>query len=56
MQHNENANPPTFFLTLDSLLQLMAKEDNMVCMYVHNVYIMIVIICVCDGYGAYVHM
>ena len=30
VQHNENANPPTFFLTLDVMLQLMAKDDNVV--------------------------
>ena len=30
MQHNENANPPTFFLTLDTLLSLMEKQGEMV--------------------------
>ena len=30
VQHNENANPPTFFLTLDVMLQLMTKDDNVI--------------------------
>ncbi len=30
MQHNENANPPTFFLTLDSLVQKMSRDGQMV--------------------------
>ena len=28
VQHDENANPPTFFLTLESLLNQMEKNDN----------------------------
>jgi len=31
VQHSENANPPTFFLTVETLLQRMQKEDEMVC-------------------------
>ena len=30
VQHSENANPPTFFLTMETLLQRMQKEDKMV--------------------------
>ena len=30
VQHNENVNPPTFFLTLDVMLQLMTKDDNVI--------------------------
>ena len=30
MQHNENVNPPTFFLTLETLIDRMQEEDKMV--------------------------
>ena len=30
VQHDENANPPTFFLTLETLIQQMGREDKMV--------------------------
>ncbi len=30
MQRNENANPPTFFLTMETLLQRMEAQDSMV--------------------------
>ena len=30
MQYNENANPPTFFLTLETLIHRMQEEDKMV--------------------------
>ena len=30
VQHSENANPPTFFLTLETLIQQMQREDKMV--------------------------
>ena len=30
VQHNENANPPTFFLTLETLIDRMQEEDKMV--------------------------
>lgn len=32
VQHDENANPPTFFLTLESLLNQMEKNNNTVSM------------------------
>lgn len=33
MQHNENANPPTFFLTLEVLIQEMQKQDQLVLVF-----------------------
>lgn len=30
VQHNENANPPTFFLTLETLIQRMETEEDVV--------------------------
>ena len=34
IQHNTNANPPTLFLTFESLLNKMEEEESMVCLYV----------------------
>lgn len=38
VQHNENANPPTFFLTLDTLLQLMTRDNNVDLVYLRKLY------------------
>ena len=48
VQHNENANPPTFFLTLETLVQRMQREDKMVGMWCGLTYQKTVNVCVQD--------
>ena len=38
VQHSENANPPTFFLTMETLLQRMQKEGKMVGLSVNHLH------------------
>ena len=38
VQHNENANPPTFFITMETLLSRMEAEDNMDMKFLSLVY------------------
>ncbi|KAL5469057.1 hypothetical protein EMCRGX_G030249 [Ephydatia muelleri] len=38
VQHSENANPPTFFLTLESLLHIMHKKDSMDLDFLRSIY------------------
>ena len=38
VQHNENANPPTFFITMETLLSRMEEEGRVDVVFLSHVY------------------